>query len=368
MENNDSVAYIGIIDSIEIIPNADRIELCVIQGWKSIIPKNSIQKGDIVLCITTDAVIPQEFGEKYGILTYLRKGNRVRTVKLRGVYSDCIVLPTTESKVGKDMMNSLSIFKYQESEKTIQLAGGRKIKQRDNPNFNKYYKFPNIKNVPNIFDETDEVVITRKIHGSNARYGIVKKVNLSFFDRIKRLFGNKWIEYEYIYGSHNILKGSDTNGFYSTDVWKTVAKSLNLKEGLWELAKQIGKKDLGSGIIFYGEIYGPGIQGEKYSYNKTKLALDFFDVELNKEYVSRGKFDLITDNGDRFPIVPVLYKGKYSKEIANSLVKDQFIENTKIPHEGAVVSHISGDRSKICKIINPDYLIFAEKYVVPENH
>src|SRR6185436_12150585 len=98
MENNDSVCYIDKINSIEIIPNADKIELCVIQGWKSIIPKNSLKIGDIVLCITTDAVIPQEFGEKHGILTYLRKGNRVRTVKLRGVYSDCIVIPTKEAK------------------------------------------------------------------------------------------------------------------------------------------------------------------------------------------------------------------------------------------------------------------------------
>jgi len=368
MENNDSVCYIDKINSIEIIPNADKIELCVIQGWKSIIPKNSLKIGDIVLCITTDAVIPQEFGEKHGILTYLRKGNRVRTVKLRGVYSDCIVIPTKEAKEGKDMMEVLGIFKYQEPEKIVNLPNGKRVKQKDNPNFNKYYKFPNIKNVPNIFNEEDEVVITRKIHGSNARYGIVKKLKLSIFDRIRRFFGNKWIDYEYVYGSHNVIKGSDTNGFYSTDIWKTVAENNNLKEDLWHLAKNIGKEQLGKGIILYGEVYGPGIQGEKYTYNKTKITLDFFDIEVNGEYISRENFDLITGKGDIFSIVPVLYRGIYSREIVNSLVLNQFIDNTKIPHEGVVISHITGDRAKVCKVINPDYLIFSEKYVVPENH
>jgi RNA ligase (TIGR02306 family) len=367
MENQDSVCYINKINSIEIIPNADKIELAIVNGWKSIIPKNSFKEGDIVLCITTDAVIPQEFGEKHGILNYLRTGNRVRTVKLRGVYSDCIVIPTTETKEGKDMMDKLSIFKYQEPEKIVQLAGGRRVKQKDNPNFNKYYKFPNIKNVPNIFDENDEVVITRKIHGANARYGIVKKSKLSLFDRIRRFFGNTWIDYEYVYGSHNVIKGSDTNGFYSTDVWKTVADSYDLNGELWKLAKQIGKSDLGKGIILYAEVYGPGIQGEKYTYGKTYLSLVFFDIELNGQYVDRQQFDQFTFLVD-LPEAPVLYRGKYSKEIADSLVKDQFIEGTKIPHEGIVISSISGSRQKIAKVVNPDYLIFAEKYVVPENH
>src|SRR6476620_6920324 len=186
MKNNDSVCYTSKILNIEPIPNADKIELAVIGGWKSIVPKNSLKVGDLVLCITTDAVIPQEFGEKHGILNYLRKGNRVRTVKLRGVYSDCIILPTSEQEEDLDMMETLGIFKYQEPEKIVQLPNGRRIKQKDNPNFNKYYKFPNIKNVPVIFSTKDEVVVTRKIHGSNGRWGIVKKSGLSFLDRIKK--------------------------------------------------------------------------------------------------------------------------------------------------------------------------------------
>lgn len=385
MQNQDSVCYINKINAIEPITGADKIELASVNGWKSIVPKDTTKVGDIVLCIVTDAVIPEAFGSKHGILNYLRKGNRVRTIKLKGVYSDCIIIPLDNLKTeledfytpgigwdnlsdGEDMMKFLEIFKYEEPEKLVILPGGRRIKQKDNPNFNKYYKFPNIKNVPNIFDEEDEVVVTRKIHGSNARYGIVKKANISIWDRIKKWFGNDWIDYEYVYGSHNVIKGSDTNGFYSTDIWKTVADRLQLKSTLWGLAKTMGKEMLGKGIIFYGEVYGPGVQGEKYSYNLKEITVAFFDIELNGTYVSRDVFEAIVAYDTSLPTVPVLYRGAYSKPIVESLVNNQFIENTKTPHEGVVVSHVLGERQKMAKFVNPDYLIFSEKHVVPEGH
>ena len=71
-------------------------------------------------------------------------------------------------------MSLMGIFKYEPPVKQIQLASGRKIRYQDNPNFLVYYKFPNMKNVTGMFTEEDDVQITRKIHGTNARYGIVK--------------------------------------------------------------------------------------------------------------------------------------------------------------------------------------------------
>ena len=138
------------------------------------------------------------------VTNYLRKGQRVRTVKLRGVYSECLLIPfkylapkSLENNVneGDDMMGILGITKYEPPVKTITLqSGGRKIKYHQNPNFKVYYKFPNQKNVPDMFSEEDEVVITRKLHGTNARYGIVRKKKLSLLDRIKMLFGNRNIQ------------------------------------------------------------------------------------------------------------------------------------------------------------------------------
>lgn len=380
MENNESVCYISKITSLKEIDGADRIELAQVNGWTSIVQKGIHKEGDLILCITTDAVIPQELADKWGVANYLRKGNRVRTVKLKGVYSECVLIPQfdlfkSDAKSsnraiineGKDMMSFLGIFKYEEPVREVTLAGGKRVKQRDNPHFNKYYKFPNIKNIPNIFNSEDDVIITRKIHGTNARFGIVKKVRLTLLDRLKKLFGNKWIGYEYVYGSHNVIKGSDSNGFYSVDVWADIAKTYDIKAKLWKLFKERSQTYSTEGLIIYGEIYGPGIQGEKYNYNKKEHTLALFDIEVNGEYANRSTFENFSFILG-LPITEVLYRGKWSEEVADKYVNNQFIEGTKIPHEGVVISHVAGDRHKISKKINPEYHTFAEKHLVPDGH
>ena len=231
MENLNSVCYVGVIGEIVPIEGADNIEVVLVGGWQAITKKGEYQVGDKVVVATTDAVIPVDLSDLMGVTGYLRKGQRVRTVKLRGVYSECLIIsknifllrkwPTLTE--GEDLMELLGITKYEPPVKMVEMnVGGRKFKYHQNPNFHIYYKFPNMKNVPDMFSEEDEVSITRKLHGTNARYGIVRKKKLSILDKIKGWFGNQWIGYEYVYGSHNVEKGSDSQGFYATDVWKTL--------------------------------------------------------------------------------------------------------------------------------------------------
>ena len=92
MENNNSVAFINRIKSILPITGADNIELALVEGWTAVVKKGDFQPNDLVLCVTTDAIIPNRLAEKWGVLNYLRKGNRVRTVKLKGVYSECLLI------------------------------------------------------------------------------------------------------------------------------------------------------------------------------------------------------------------------------------------------------------------------------------
>jgi hypothetical protein len=49
-------------------------------------------------------------------------------------------------------------------------------------------------------------------------------------------------------------------------------------------------------------------------------------------------------------------------------VVNNFIPKTKVPHEGIVVKSITGERSKISKVINNDYLIYSEKHNVEDSH
>jgi len=374
MENLNSVCYVGRIGEIRPIEGADNIELAIVNGWHAITKKGQHNVDEQVIIATTDAVIPLSISDELGVTGYLRKGQRVRTVKLRGVYSECLIMPldllvfVDNINDGDDMMEMLGVIKYEPPVKMVEMSvGGRKFKYHQNPNFHVYYKFPNLKNVPELFTEEDRVSITRKLHGTNARFGIVKKKNLSLWDRVRKFFGNEWVYFEYVYGSHNVEKGSDSQGFYGTDVWRTVADEYKIKTKLWEYVKKYYTPTLlGSGIVIYGEIYGHGIQ-KNYDYGLKDIKFAGFDVEIDGKYQTffneRGIFDTLD-----LPKVELLYSGLWDKGTQDRFVFNNFIEGTKVPHEGIVVKDLSGERHKVAKVINPDYLIYGEKNNVGDSH
>jgi len=374
MENLNSVCYVGRIGEIRPIEGADNIELAIVNGWHAITKKGQHNVDEQVIIATTDAVIPLSISDDLGVTGYLRKGQRVRTVKLRGVYSECLIMPmdllvfTDNTNDGDDMMEMLGVIKYEPPVKMVEMSvGGRKFKYHQNPNFHIYYKFPNLKNAPEMFNEEDIVTVTRKLHGTNARYGIVKKKGLSLWDRVRMLFGNKWVGYEYVYGSHNVEKGSDSQGFYSTDVWGTIADNYEIKSKLWKFVKTFNEPELlGDGLIIYGEIYGHGIQ-KNYDYGLEDIMFAGFDVELNGKYLPYHDEKNIFESLD-LPRVEVLYMGPWSKEEQDKHVFNNMIKGTKVPHEGVVVKSVTGDRYKVGKVINPDYSIYGEKHNVGDSH
>lgn len=381
MENQNSVCFITKVNEIKAIEGADSIELAVVGGWNAITKKGEYKVGDEAIIATTDAVIPEALSDEIGVTNYLRKGNRVRTVKLRGVYSECLIIPhkylhgrTTmgdfDLKEGSDCMDIFGIIKYEPPVKQIQLASGRKIRYQDNPNFHIYYKFPNLKNVDGMFTEEDTVEITRKIHGTNARYGIVKKLKLSFWDKVKKFIGfaDKWIGYEFVVGSHNVEKGSDSQGFYDTNVWYQIADKYEIKKRLWEYVKSNSMEpEIGDGITLYGEIYGAGIQ-KNYDYGLTEMEFVGFDVKENGEYLSPINSKLMIKDILQLPYVEILHFGNWSQEVQDKFVFKNMIEGTKVPHEGIVIKYHTGERNKVAKVINPDYLIYGEKNDVGDSH
>jgi RNA ligase (TIGR02306 family) len=378
MENNNSVCYVATVTEIKAIEGADNIELAVVGGWNAITKKGEYEVGAKVVVATTDAVIPEALSDLMSVTSYLRKGQRVRTVKLRGVYSECLLIPfkylapkslEKNVKIGDDMMEILGITKFEPPVKQIQLANGKKIRYQSNPNFTVYYKFPNLKNVIGMFTEEDGVQITRKLHGTNARFGIVRKNKLSFFDKLKKFFGfaDEWIGYEYVYGSHNVEKGSDSQGFYSTDVWRTVAEECGIKQKLWEAVKTRDIEEVGGGFVLYGEIYGAGIQSN-YDYGLTDIRFAGFDLTIDGKYMDPEMTQYIIEDVLELPHAEVLYEGLWNQDVQDSFVFNNFIEGSKVPHEGIVIKHVTGERQKVAKVINPDYLIYGEKNNVGDSH
>lgn len=164
----------------------------------------------------------------------------------------------------------------------------------------------------------------------------------------------------------NLFKRKSKTHFYPTDVWSTIAEKYDIKAKLWEEAKRQGS-DLGEGLILYGEIYGAGIQ-KNYTYGLEDIQFAAFDIKINGEYCATEVTEVITQDLLQLPHVEVLYEGKWDQEIQDSYIFDNFIEGTKVPHEGIVIKHTSGERKKVAKVINPDYLIYGEKNDVGDSH
>lgn len=129
------MAAIRVIKSIEPIEGADRIEKATVDGWTVVVGKGQYKAGQRIIFCEIDSAIPVPRLDPDGSLA--KRGVKsidgddyhiVRTVRLKGVYSQGLILPLHHlnftgwvraflSKplgniVGKDVSRALGIFKY----------------------------------------------------------------------------------------------------------------------------------------------------------------------------------------------------------------------------------------------------------------
>jgi transglutaminase/protease-like cytokinesis protein 3 len=93
-----------------------------------------------------------------------------------------------------------------------------------------------------------------------------------------------------------------------------------------------------------------------------------FDVKKNEEYLNPVDARITIQNIMKLPYVEVLYYGLWSQKIQDEYVFNNFIEGTKVPEEGIVIKYYTGERNKVAKVINPDYLIYGEKKDIGDSH
>ena len=165
---------------------------------------------------------------------------------------------------------------------------------------------------------------------------------------------------------NKIFKKKQTH-FYPTDVWSEIAEKYNIRQKLWDHVRDTYEPtDLTEGVVIYGEIYGAGIQ-KNYDYGLTDIKFAGFDIQVDgvyQPYINETvHFDCL-----QLPQVELLYQGKWNKEEQDKYVFNNNIKGSKVPHEGVVVKHISGDRQIVGKVINPDYLIASEKHNYGDSH
>lgn len=242
--------YIKMYTINEIIPAAKSDSLDIIKfketDYQSIVKRGMHIIGDTVMFMPPETVIPFELSELLGVTKYLSKG-KVQVSKLRGNRSEGLVVDPT-------IVDPFIDYIYQwEDLPTVQMMGDAYPKIEIPGTFEKFYKMPNLRNEPDTFYHGEPIIWSEKIHGTNCRFGFLKHPETN--------------EYRLYVGSHNIvIKESDKNIY-----WRVVKKSLNGTE-------------LPKDFIFYGEIYGPGIQDMHYNLKDTQ-SIKIFAIRDNERYL-----------------------------------------------------------------------------------
>jgi len=278
------------IKEVENHPNADRLDVCHVEGWTCVTQKDAFKAGQVALYIPIDSVLPEKLEEFIFPPDSKIKlsGHRVRTIKLRGAVSQGLLLhiqPLIDNgfitnkafplHVNKDYAKILGITKYEPPLKISPQSNLKQVKKRfKHPEFSEYTKIENFKWYPDLFTLGDQVVVMEKIHGSNIRVGLVPFYENTLWKKIKSFF-NLNPSHEFVYGSHHVQLQykKSYNGFYDKNIYMEMVRKYDLENKLLP------------GEVAYGEVYGAGVQ-KNYWYgckeNERKLVI--FDVKKDGKY------------------------------------------------------------------------------------
>ena len=277
------LATIRRIAEIRPIENADAIEHVRVDGWWVVDAVERYQVGDLALYFEIDAWCPHELApflskgkeprEYNGV-----KGERLKTVKLRGAVSQGLLLPIptelndpTQFTEGSDVTELLGIQKW-EPPIPAQLRG--KIAG----NFPSWLRKTDEDRIQNRFKDVSPRLnepwfIEEKVDGSSMTVGYRK------CDFILDKEGQP-IPEEFVVCSRNLsLKLEDED-----NTFVRIAKESSIQDAMKAYGRNLG---------ISGELIGEGVQGNKYDIKGHRwLVFNIFDVDAGK-YVSAEERQLI---------------------------------------------------------------------------
>lgn len=336
---------------LEIVPhpNADALELAIIEGWQCVVKKGQFKAGDSVVYISIDTVL----NGKPEWASFLEARNwRVRLIKLRGELSYGLILPLsvlpegTNCEPDLDVSELLNVIKYEKPESNAGKNFGTRAKAKSTsfPTFTGMQVTDeiNIQSKKRLLEELagKSYYITTKWDGSSmsAIFAPTKDNPEGEFILASR---NRWLDFS---------EESDDN-------WSKAARKYNLLEIL---------KNSQYGIQC--ELVAPGIQSNRAGLSEVEIRVfNLFD-KTKRKYASFDELvKFCQDTG--LPMATLLESGdsfNYSLEQLLAMAKQLTYPN-KFPAEGMVVrpktesySEVIRDRLSF-KVLNSDYLLKFEE-------
>ena len=326
------LATIRRIAEIKDIDGAEFIEAARVDGWWVVAKKGEFPVDSLAVYMEVDSFVPTEIApfltrdghepkEFEGV-----KGERLRTVKLRGQLSQGLLLPisilptATVIEVGNDVTELLGVLKW-ERPISPQLYGQAKG------------------NFPSFLHKTDQERV------QNIGIQLQYYVNQTFEVTIK-------------------LDGSSCTIFSNGEEDGVCSRNLELKRdennAFWKIALEydIHKKirAYGKNLAVQGELIAPNIQGNYEKVNKPEFyVFDVFDID-KQEYMlpdERQEFCKILN----IPHIPIIDKSFAMIDNVDKLLDMAEGDgmNKGVKREGLVFKHNSSDFS--FKAISNSYLL-----------
>ena len=285
------MASIQIIRAITPIEGADAIELSHVNGWSAVTKKGEYSVGQKVIFCEIDSWIPHDLApflskgkeprEYLGI-----KGERLRSVRLRGTLSQGLILPISvlppaDYAEGENVSDSLGIIKY-EPPAPAQLAGQVK---GNFPSLVSKTDEERIQNIQGLEKYLDEVFVeTEKLHGTSVSFVLNESGELEVCSR-------------------NLSLKEDENNLY----WKLAKKNnaiilLNTVKHYYEAE--------GTSVVtvaIQGEGVGQGVQkGWEYGIQIPEFFM--FTIQVNGVKIPEEDYQMFSNGGLDVRSVPVVRK------------------------------------------------------------
>lgn len=316
------LARIAQISAIKPIPNADAIECAVVEnGWEVVVKKGEYAPGDIAVYCEIDSWVPYElapFLTKNGAPREYNgvKGERLRTVKLRGQVSQGLLLPietTFFRDPGTDVTETLGIQKW-EAPIPASLAG--EIEGA----------------FPTFIPKTDQ-------------------------ERCQNLHDEIFVEHhDEVYEVTVKLDGTSCTIFRHDDKIGVCGRNWQLRETegntLWRCARAQGLIEgleaLGYNMALQGEVIGEGIQGNQEKLKGQHFYLyDIYDIDAKRYLTGHERAAIVALLKNEVPSiqlhhVPILgtYRALVGEGIGNIDALLKFAEgpslNEQVQREGLV--------------------------------
>ena len=376
------------VASVEEHPNADRLNLVRLEGLAYQCIANKLedgspryQPGDFVVYIPSQSVLPEWllrkmdfWNEETGKGTLAgANGDRVKPLKLRGIFSEGVLCPTLRMsyvpdacmldvtishngndgmpmlRVGEDASELLGITKWSPPI-PVHMAG----EVASVAEASLTYDFERWESVPDIFDPGEVVVATEKLHGTCCIIQYFPGMDHPEMFADHSGYRSITVSSKGLGSQGLVFKNNEAN---ANNLYVRALRTLLADHDLAGLLHSMSKVDGGAHpVAILGEVFGRGVQD--LDYGTTKPTFRVFDMRIGREWLSP---DAVAYWAKDLPRVPVLYTGPFDRAaieevrdgvttVGGTNVREGVVVRTLVPRDHPIHGR------RIAKFISPDYL------------